>query len=494
MKTPNWILLSLTAAAVVCLGAAAADAQYYTPLRYDLRFTSPTYIPSGTLRFGPADKPDPYAFGAPQYGNLGITGNLRAGKSFHGNVPYGQVGSQLSSTLPSLSLSRFQRDSFGIADLGTGVEYGIPEAYIPSSGAVTNIYTAGNRFAVPPPGDRAPYVPPNVNAPVMGFRLAPPSGGYVGSNVPEGTPIPPGVSPAEIGLAIPQSAVAWVDALIAGRVAPPATLAEIEREKQQDKRLGLLTETPDLRIGIQPARAPEELARPPAETDTRTLQENDSALFWLTPRTETPDKRAARGEEKPAVVTPSSRKPETPAEETTPPEPGEPKVKLPPTPGPFRPASTYPVYLDRARAAMKDGSYDQAEAFYAAAAALEPNQPDAFFGRVYAILGVRNYLQASVVLQAQLLKHATWLKMMPDLRSAYPKPEIYDRIIVDVKSQLETEPANLNYSFLLGYVYFAGGDNALARPCLEQAAKLRGAEKQGPETFILIAMEGRKGR
>jgi tetratricopeptide (TPR) repeat protein len=437
MKTPNWIILSLTAAAVVCLWAAAADAQYYTPLRYDLRFTSPTYIPSGTLRFGPADKPDPYAFGAPQYGNLGITGNLRAGKSFHGNVPYGQVGSQLSSTLPSLSLSRFQRDSFGIADLGTGVEYGIPEAYIPSSGAVTNIYTAGNRFAVPPPGDRAPYVPPNVNAPVMGFRLAPPSGGYVGSNVPEGTPIPPGVSPAEIGMAVPQSAVAWVDALIAGRVAPPATLAEIEKAKQQDKRLGLLTETPDLRIGIQP---------------------------------------------------------ETPAEETAPPEPGEPKVKLPPTPGPFRPASTYPVYLDRARAAMKDGSYDQAEAFYAAAVALEPNQPDAFFGRVYAILGVRNYLQASVVLQAQLLKHATWLKVTPDLRSAYPKPEIYDRIIVDVKNQLETEPANLNYNFLLGYVYFAGGDNALARPCLAQAAKLRGAEKQGPETFILIAMEGRKGR
>jgi len=493
MTMLNRIALSLIAvAAVAGFLAATANAQYYTPLRYDLRFTSPTYIPSGALQFGPSN-PDPYAFGAPQYGNLGITGNLRAGKSFQGHVPYSAIGSELSPTLPSDSLSKFRRDSFSIADLGSGIEYGIPEVYIPSSGSVTNVSTAMNRFAVPRPGDRAPYTLPNVNAAYV--APPPPSGGYVGFGVPEGAPIPPGTSPRQIGLSIPQSALAWVDALIAGRVVALATPAQIENAKQQDKRQGLPGEMPDLRIGIGPPRMAYEEGvkpKPAAEIETRTLEENEAELLRLTPGAEKPRKRAVEGG-KPTVATPSARQTEVPGEEAWPPDPGEPKVKLPPTPGPYRAPATYPVYVDRARAAMKESNYDQAEAFYAAAITLQPDEPDSFFGRVYAMLGSRNYLQATVVLQGQLLKHATWLKRMPDIRAAYPTPEVYGRILDNLKVLLETEPDSPNYNFLLGYVYFAGGDNAAARPCLEHAAKLRG-EKQGPEKFILTAMQSGKDR
>jgi len=499
MKTLNRVALSLIAVAAVAGSfAATANAQYYTPLRYDLRFTSPTYIPSGALQFGPSN-PDPYAFGAPQYGNLGMTGNLRGGRSFQGHVPYSAIGSELSTTLPSDSLSRFKRDSFGIADIGSGIEYGLPEVYIPSSSSVTNLPTAMNRFAVPPPGDRASYTLPNLNRAYIPPPPPPPSGGYVGFGVPEGTPMPPGASPGQVGLSIPQSALAWVDALIAGRVVAPTTPvptltpAEIENARQQDKRQGLPGEMPDLRIGIGPPRAAYEEGvkpTPAAETETRTLEQNEADLLRLMPGAEKPRKRAAEGGT-PAATTPSARPTEVPGEEAWPPEPGEPKVKLPPAPSPYRAPATYPVYVDRARAAMKESNYDQAEAFYAAAIALQPNEPDAFFGRVYAMLGSRNFLQASVVLQGQLLKHATWLKMMPDIRAAYPTPEGYSRILGNLKLLLETEPDSPNYNFLLGYVYFAGGDHAAARPCLEHAAKLRG-EKQGPEKFILTAMQGGK--
>ena len=492
MKIAKVLTTCLVAAAVVGLSWTAAQAKYYTPLRYDLRFTSPTYIPSGTLRFGPADKPDPYAFGAPQYGNLGITGNLRAGKSFQGHVPYGQVGSQFLGTLPSLGLSKFQRDSIGIGDIGTGVEYGIPEAYIPSSGTVMTAQRAEGRFAVPLPGDRAPYTMPNFSVPVLGLRPMLTDGSLAGERAQGAS----GGVTTQAGLAIPQSAIAWVDALIAGRVALPSATsdAEAEKEKQLDKRLGLPSEMRDLRIGIGlPRMAEGEGKSPAAETETKPLKEIESALFWLTPGTEKPRQRAPAQSEGPIVTTPAPRKTEPPADEMAPPEPGEPRVKLPPTPQPFRPAATYPVYMERGRAAMKEANYEQAEAFYAAALALEPNQPETFFSRIYAILGGRNYLQASVVLQGQIMRHATWLKMMPDIRSAYSRPETYARIIDNLKIQLETEPDSLNYNFLLGYVYFAGGDAAAARPYLAHAAKLRGG-KQGPEKFILTAAEGQTGR
>jgi hypothetical protein len=163
MKTLNIILTALAVAAAALVPAAAVSGQYYTPLRYDLRYTSPTYIPSGTMRFGPSG-PNPYAFGSPLYSDLSVTGNLRAGKSFHGNVPYSQSGSQISTNLGTNRLSNFTRDSIGVGDIGTGVEYGAPMPYYAPSGSVTNIGTAQQRFVTPMPGSRAPYTVQNPNA------------------------------------------------------------------------------------------------------------------------------------------------------------------------------------------------------------------------------------------------------------------------------------------------------------------------------------------
>jgi hypothetical protein len=503
MKTLAWMTAGVMALAAVGLVAAGAYGQYYTPLRYDLRYTSPTYIPSGVMRFGPSDHPDPYAFGAPQYGNLGITGNLRLGKSFQGNVPYGQIGSQFAGTLPTDSLSRFKRDSFGVADIGTNVEYGIPEAYFPGSGSVTNLPTAENRFTVPPLGNRAPYTLPNLNTPFMGYRPRP-SGDFLGYNVAEGVHLPAGMGQTQIGMSIPAASLSWVDALIAGRIRVPQSMAaaaeDAEKERQRDKRLGLPRELPDLRLGLRLPAAPEEELVPPKEVEAKKAEEagietpGEPGQFWLTP----PPKRekSAAGaaiwptQEPPSAKAPP-RKPSTPPEEAAPPEPGGPAV--PPIPGPYKPVASYGVYMGRAGAAMKQSGYDEAEALYAAAESLEPNRPDAFFGRLYAIIAMRNYLQASLVIQNGLARHPEWAKAVPNIQTAYSDPEVYARTVASLKAFLQGEPKSLGYNFLLGFVYYASGDMAAARPCLERVANLRG-EKPGPEKTILSAMEGRQGR
>jgi len=213
----------------LALVAQEAQGQYYTPLRYDLRQSSPTYIPSGAIRFGPDRQPDPYAFGSPQYGNLGMTGNLRLGKSFQGRSPYRPSGSQLSSDLPSLRLSDFRRDSIGVEDVGTGVEYGQPGAYFPGSGSVTTPWSAGGRFAAPLPGDRAPYATRDVNAPSLPRFSAAGSAAYSAAG---GAAEAPGIPAAGMNLTIPRSALDYVDALIDGRASPmPAPQLERQAEK-----------------------------------------------------------------------------------------------------------------------------------------------------------------------------------------------------------------------------------------------------------------------
>ena len=129
-------ILVIAFAGLLALGviASSAPGQYYVPLRYDLRYSlNPGYVTA--IPYGQAPtRPDPYAFGSPLYSGLDLTGNVRAGKSFQGNTPFNQQGSQLSTNVPSLALSNFRRDSIGIGDVGTGVEYGMAAPYFPGSG------------------------------------------------------------------------------------------------------------------------------------------------------------------------------------------------------------------------------------------------------------------------------------------------------------------------------------------------------------------------
>jgi len=477
-------------AVVAAIGLAAADlaAQYYVPLRYDLRYTSPTYIPSINYGYIPTPRADPYAFGSVQYGNLDVTGNVRAGKSFQGHVPYNQTGSQVATSLPSLALSNFRRDSIGIGDIGTGVEYGAPLPYFPGSGSVTSVYSAGTRFATPPPGARAPYDLTNLNSAMPALPSQPSGIFYVPPAPPPATETQAVVRPA--GLYVPQSALEWVNALAEGHIPAPEA-ATAENTGQRDMRIGKPARSegpPDLRIGVISPATPEAVqpgaAKEPkteALTPEESFEATQSALYWVIRQAAVKPREGAPAEMAPAAPT------RTKTEETLPGAEDQPPA-IPPPPEKYQAPGTYADYVGQAHAAMKESNYAKAEGLYAAAATQDTNRPAAFFGRVYALMGDRQYMLASYVVDRTIQAHPTWCKEVPAIAAAYARPGVYDRIVTDLKAELALRPGNAETCLLLGYVYFAAGQKDQATFYLKHVAQLR-AERPGGERALLAALE-----
>ena len=502
-------LKTLSVALVVVAWATDALAQYYVPLRYDMRYTpNPGYISPVPYSQAPP-RADPYAFGSVQYGNYDITGNVRAGKSFRGSTPFGQQGSQMSTRLPSMGLSNFTRDSIGIEDLGTGVEYGAALPYFPGSGSVTSVTTARSRFATPPPMDRAPYALPSVNSAMPGYTPAP--GSFAGSAPP------PMLSPQQAagyrpGLYVPRGAVEWVNAMVEGRGgAPPVdrralttvstgSLGETPQERKMDLRLGLPLLPADTRIGIgtegsetgqtalPEAGAPAAEGAPAASSGPADLFQ--SPLYWRLREAATTDKLPARGEEPPFLLT--TPKPRTTAaggsgeERNLTREPQTPAVpplieKLPTTP------ASYADFLARAQAAVKANQYGAADSLFQAAIVMAPDQPEPFFGRVNALLGDYRYLEAALVLDRGLKEHPEWARSIPDAKAGYSKSEVYDRIVGELAEDLKNHPQSAETNLLLGYLSLASGKTEDARAYLKQVALVRG-DRAGSERAMLDAI------
>ena len=92
----------------------------------------PSTVPPSTIRSGLVSNPDPIDTS----GNLLITGNVRRGRHFRGDVPYRSVTS-FGSSLGSSSLNSFLRDTAGSEDLRTySNKYGTQPYYSPT-GTVT---------------------------------------------------------------------------------------------------------------------------------------------------------------------------------------------------------------------------------------------------------------------------------------------------------------------------------------------------------------------
>lgn len=496
MTRTNILMTSGILVMVVFLAAAPALGQYQVPLRYDLRYSNPGYIPSDSLRYAPPENRgyDPYAFGSVPYGNLGLTGNLRQGRSFQGNVPYNQQGSQMSNRLPSLALSNFRRDSLGIEDVGTGVEFGQPTAYFPGSGSVTNLGTATNRFAVPPPGNRAPYTTPSLNKAYAGPPSTTGADDYYARVLAPGTGTIGGVPLGTTRLTIPKSALEYVDALIEGRANAKSLL---ESQNEQDKRIGLLPEPADHRIGIERVKKSSELTTEAAVEQAKKddFEASQSALYWRLREENKPSKtlqQLKQEEQTPAV--PPATKPMLPPTPVPPGSPDEvPPPAIPAAPERYVPGGGYADYFQRASAAMRESDFGKAEALYSAAATLEPEQPLPVFGRINALLGRMLYAHAALLLERALKAHPDWAAQVPDLNTVYAKPELLERILTDLNNENRDQPQNVSTWLLLGYVHFATGQYAEAKPFLLDLARTRNIEP-GPEQGLLKVIEAKAAK
>jgi len=497
------------AAAVVALGPAVAWAQYPTPLRYDLRYTSPTYIPSGTLRHGPPQQPDPYRFGNPLHGNLGVTGNLRLGKSFRGTTPYTATGSQLSDDLPSNRLSDFRRDSFGLGDLGTGLQYGGTEAYYPDMGTVTTPWTAGRRFDAPQYQDRASYLPPNYNV-LPRETVEPPGNIFTGSGGWTGLSLDnlQAAAPGGYSLGAPQTTEELLESL---RSLPMAGAPEAAGEEQEEAGEGTdplkypydifekrFQADPMNLFGVKPARQAAEEESPYERTmKLQYAPEATDLDRWVHPmpeeeeRLEEPRRKAPEDDAAASHRWTGRKRTEQDPSDATRPWAGfgtaaqegdrdglaawAARRRLPHVP--TKPTSGYGRYVLGGHEALRQGEYGRAESLYAAAAALERDRPGGFFGRVHALLASRMYLQAAAVLERGLTDHPEWAKQPPRLKAVYPEEKVFNRIRRDIQREVGRGSARPGYRLLRAYIEFAAGNPDKARSYLTGAAEPSGAEK-----------------
>jgi len=467
--------LALLGALAISMMGSTARAQRFVPMRYDLRSRQAQYggNPYTTYRnynpyaapyrgyagygnyygaYGPAAQSDPYSFEALQQRNYFITGNVRAGKSFRGTTPYQDSGSRLTTDLPSLRLSNFRRDSVGIEDIGTGVEYGLPLPYIPSSAAVTTPGMVDQRFA-----------PPQV--------YAPPYAGAYGYNAP--IPLPPAYEqPGDEG-------VFWSPDFFLGdegdlAAVPPENLplpqgfwdrleAYGEGGEETEPAFSLpqgaeggeadLSREGDLWGALPQNVYDPRRNRGAAEEEAPAF--GGSALYWL--KDEAASETETGDTEMSAEIAP--QRVDTGG-----------IVPLPAGSLQKIPESRYAEQVRRAHEAMKAGRFAEAERIYSDAVALDPGRPAAAVGRVHALLGLAYYHQASLVLVRYLRANPAWAADLPDLKSVYADAQMYKRIVSDLERSAKEEGATPVQRFLLGYVLCAAGRRDEARPYLEQAA------------------------
>jgi tetratricopeptide (TPR) repeat protein len=470
-------------------------AQYYVPLRYDMRFTpNPGYI--GPINSPPpAPATDPYSYGSLQYGNLMITGNVRGGRSFMGNTPYNQQGGQLSANVPSLALSNFKRDSVSIEDVTGPMNYGATtQPYFAGSASVTSLYTAQTRFATPLQGLRPAYVLPNLNSALP----------MVQPTVPPGTNYVPPVSPAT-ATAIPQTAIDWIRALEAGQAAAASTAAATSSAglrpgdvMKADPRIGKPYDLPpDPRLGLAGLRPTTSAATDTISAFTHyastpgvtgTAYETPESAIFKAFRDAAMKERAAQAEAAvKAAVTASASPRTTPAFTQT---SEEFPNGIPPTTERFTTPSTYAEYFDRATEAMKKADYARAEGLFAAAIVQDPKKSEAFFGRVYALLATRQFDLAYLLLDRDMRQHPDWIKQAPNIAKVIDKPGLLDRLTGELKDAVSRRPDNPNPLFTLGFIYYTAGDDSEALFYLRLLVKIRNQDA-GPQKDIMTAIEAR---
>ena len=104
----------------------------------------PSTIPPSTFRSSLVNSPDPIDTS----GNLLITGNVRHGRHFRGNVPY-QSPTSFGSNLGSSTLSSFLRDTAGSEDLQTSSNNYGTQPYYSSTETVTTMAPGRSEIFMP---------------------------------------------------------------------------------------------------------------------------------------------------------------------------------------------------------------------------------------------------------------------------------------------------------------------------------------------------------
>ncbi|MDK1031304.1 MAG: tetratricopeptide repeat protein [Planctomycetia bacterium] len=391
---------------VVWLLPSVGQAQYLLnrSLQIDLRSRGPA-APQRTFY--------PYGYSS----NLIVTGNVRYGKSFRGSTPFGQLGSELGTLVPSAGLDTFRRDSISIGDILRGHSYGAIIPFYGRSTQVTSSRTAGTRFMA------RPQEAPPERLMTLGRPLD-----LLALQRASMRPLQPLTS------AQPVTPYPWYDYRLGPGVGGPPDLldpsmffmpprTEKDAGREGAPREATLPTLPSLSKG------------PTAEEMTQTGPfESDAGKVPLPGIQKDSGREEAEGEEGPDAK--------------------DKRILLPLLGGAGRQLHSYESYMREGHKFFRDGHYGRAARMYNAARTLDRDRPDAYLAQGHAYLASGKYHQAALALQRAVIMYPDWVDSDMALPDVFARPEDLQEREKEIGEYLAKSPNVTTYNFLLGYIYW----------------------------------------
>ena len=476
-------------------------------------------------------------------GNLIISGNVTAGRSFQGFSPIGDPSS-LQTSIPSAGLSNFVRDSVGLPGIQTGLSPYTPRPYFDlpktavSSGAIeagallsrdqTGTYGRGaGKYLMPasPLGSTQQISSYAGQLPYATPGWAPAGVGMFNPDIVAGTrsqigPYPPSQAALSGPLAAPTAGMSPSELA----VKPGNQMQQLEAA-QQPRATALAGELPSGDLA-QPMTQ-QLLARPPATAsqpavgflDTgqatsslltqmqqyaATLKQSVTAgpeqlQQQLTVRTpQSPDLSVQAAARRPTddllalrAGTPDAqrRQMETDAVRQHAAALVEARLR-----GPIRSlAGNRQTEVDRllglAEEQLRKGEYYKAAETYNGILTAAPDNALGWLGRSNALLAAGEYIQAYLALERGISRFPQMLNFDLDLPSLVGNPEILDVRRAELEKMLATRP-DYRIQFLLGYMAYFSGVQDVGLQTIQQAAGAAPAGSIVQEAYEILSQRG----
>jgi len=452
--------------------------------------------------------------------NLVITGNITAGKSFQGVVPY-QASTSFSGTMGSSALDSFIRDSAGSESFGRPAGQSVP--YYSATGSVTTTLPGARGGVFMPQGETFGSNYPAGRLPDEAILNQPqmlPAGGAASTQYKHFVSSPyyhPPVLPPNRPMSMTTEEMEKMISSDAERYSrnvnlQPTGVGDQQQQEQQQKQIEQLKndlgqagkKAPEIKQGLakelsapkglskeglQPfekvqAQAPKQKTAKKEQVDVFEQMKQQLEDFKKSFESEWAGK-TTKQPAKPSVDTnePGRRK----EKETKPPEEGaskeEPAVdKISPVDlsakakgilGEHNSLASFAKdkfnqHIKAAENYMKQGQYYRAADAYTLASYYKPEDPLAYAGKSYALFGAGEYMSSSLFLSRALEIFPEYALFKINLETMIGDRDRLESRIVEAEQRLE-KGNSPELQFLLAYVYYQLGRTEAAKKAIDEA-------------------------
>jgi tetratricopeptide (TPR) repeat protein len=395
------------------------------------------------------------------YGNLYITGNITAGRSFQGFVPYG-APNQLRMGLGSSALSAFRRDSIGLGQITEGFVPGRPQPYFNPSSTILPLSAYGSDLAIPGSSIPRRAVSPELSD----YQFALPEG--LTQVRPMTVPIlPAGIRPGDILIPTLEKPLA-----VEGVQMPEVKLPERKETEEAVQDEAMPPELQLYRPQAEPQQEPEQepkdkfmelLAGAEEAAQEAKFQLSEEARNRSKERSELIARQIDQLREDQNIGGPT-------APRTTPPVPASAPTLEVGIVGTLAGEGLDP-YNSAMRSAehlMAQGRFFQAEQIYRHVQSLRPDDPLPIFGQANALIAAGDLRSAGKMLQEAVDRFPGFLFLTVDGSRLLGNRNVLDQRRREIVNRVNSD-SDKHVLLLAGYMQLLSGDRDAAATLLERA-------------------------